>query len=112
MRSIVSGDYYRNFNIGIHKETPLRSKLCGRTSPARYLLPSVVSAGTNQAVSHHHHRRSQQAELAWDLWDKESSCTHIVAQKAVLTLFDCPYKYLVYILATVRDRHICASGCM
>src|SRR5436190_5719440 len=65
MRSIVSGDYYRNFNIGIHKETPLRSKLCGRTSPARYLLPSVVSAGTNQVVSHHHHRRSQPAELAW-----------------------------------------------
>ena len=95
MRSIVSGDYYRNFNIGIHKETPLRSKLCGRTSPARYLLPSVVSASTTKwyliTTIDDHSRRS----LHGDLGDKESSWTRIVAQKAVLTRLGRPLKYYV-----------------
>ena len=38
-----------------------------------------------------HSRRS----LHGDLGDKESSWTHIVAQKAVLTRFRCPLKYYV-----------------
>ena len=33
--------------------------------------------------------------LHGELWDKETSWTHIVAQKAVLTLFGCPLKYYV-----------------
>src|SRR5436190_16424708 len=95
MRSIVSGDYYRNFNIEIHKETPLRSKPCGKTSPARYLLPSVVSAGrTKRYLITTIDDRSRRS-LHGDLGDKESSWTHIVAQKAVLTQFGCPLKYYV-----------------
>ena len=33
--------------------------------------------------------------LHGDLWDKETSWTHIVAQKAVLMQFGCPLKYYV-----------------
>jgi hypothetical protein len=33
--------------------------------------------------------------LHGDLWDKETSWTHIVAQKAVLTQFGCPLTYYV-----------------